>query len=179
MTSRDTALLVVDVQLGLVESGAHQSAEVVARIKGLIESARAAGTPVIYMQHNGHAEGAIAPGTRGWQICPEIAPAEGELVIRKNASDSFYETTLQSELEARGIRKIVVVGFRTEYCVDTTCRSATTFGFDVTLASDAHSTNDSEVLPADKVIAHHNATLDDFGNDLHVVTIKLASEVTF
>jgi hypothetical protein len=62
--------------------------------------------------------------------------------------------------------------------VDTTCRRATTLGYDVTLAGDAHTTM-SEVLPAEQIIAHHNATLDDFGNDRHVVSVKRSEEINF
>ena len=177
--SRDTVLLVIDVQVGQVERGVDRGGEVVARIRQLIERARASATPVIYVQHDGDPGRALAVGTGGWQICPEITPAAGESVVRKRASDSFYETNLESELRGRGVRELIVVGFRTEYCVDTTCRRATTLGYDVTLVSDAHSTTDNEAISAAQIIAHHNATLDDFGNDRHVVAIKRASDIAF
>ena len=177
--SRDTALLVIDVQTGQIERGAYQGGAVVARIRQLVEQARDSETPIIYIQHDGDPDGALAVGTRGWHICPEIEPAAGELIVRKRASDSFHETTLERELRARAIAKLVIVGLRTEYCVDTTCRRGTTLGYDVTLVADAHTTTDNEILSAAQIIAHHNATLDDFGNDAHVVTIERASEIVF
>ena len=97
--------------------------------------------------------GGRSPSHEGWEIHPAIAPAEGEPVVRKRASDSFYETTLRADLEARGVRHLVVVGCRTQYCVDTTCRSATAHGFDVTLAADAHTTA-ADVLTS-RNVAHH------------------------
>jgi nicotinamidase-related amidase len=67
----------------------------------------------------------------------------------------------------------------TEYCVDTTCRRATSLGYDVTLVSDAHLTRDSEVLPATSIIAHHNFVLADFGAGDHAVKVKPTDEIDF
>lgn len=60
----------------------------------------------------------------------------------------------------------------TEYCVDTTCRRATSLGYDVTLAGDAHLTRDNKVLSAASIIAHHNFLLDGFGAGEHVVRVR-------
>src|SRR5450631_2618238 len=97
-----------------------------ARIATLLEKARAAQTPVIYVQHDGPAGHGLEVGTPGWQIHPIIAPQPTEPVVHKRASDSFYKTTLQQELTARGIQHLIIVGGQTEYCVDTTARRATT-----------------------------------------------------
>ena len=174
------ALLVVDVQRAVVdwEDPAGEGEKVLANINRLLSKARAAGAPVVYVQHDGEEGGRLATGSAGWEIHPAVAPAEGEPVVRKRASDSFYETTLRDDLEARGVTHLVVVGCRTQYCVDTTCRSATVHGFDVTLARDAHATAD-DVLTAAQIVAHHNSTLDDFGNDRHVVTVKPSAEIDF
>jgi nicotinamidase-related amidase len=128
-----TALLIVDVQVGLVAlmpAGARDS--VLPKIKTLLTKARASGIPVIYIQHGGAAGHPLEIHTEGWKIYPALQPAEGECVIRKRESDSFFETTLQQELETRGIAHLIVVGAMTEYCVDTTCRRATSLGYDVT-----------------------------------------------
>ncbi len=182
MLSKDTALLVVDVQSGVVDwsqPSSEGSEEVLARINDLLAKARAASVPVIYVQHDGEAGGRLAPGSEGWRIHPSIAPIDAETVIRKRASDSFYETSLEEELKARDIKHLVVVGCRTQYCVDATCRSAVSRGYDVTLARDAHMTVDTETLKASQIIAHHNETLDDFGNDKHVVTVKESRAIDF
>jgi nicotinamidase-related amidase len=180
--SKDTALLVVDVQTRVVDwsqATSQGSEEVLARINALMARARAAKAPVIYVQHDGDVGGRLAPGSEGWQIHPSIAPASGETVIRKQASDSFYETSLEDELKARGIRHLVIVGCRTQYCVDATCRSAVSRNYDVTLVKDAHMTIDTETLKASQIIAHHNETLDDFGNNNHVVTVKECAAIDF
>src|SRR5262245_38975688 len=177
-----TALLVIDVQVALVQGDdgpAHEGERMLTNINRLLAGARAAGAPVIYVQHDGDAGGRLEASTPGWAIHPTIAPIAGELVIRKRASDSFYQTSLQHDLRALGIQHLVITGMRTEMCVDTTSRRAISLGYDVTLVGDAHATVNSEVLPAAQIIAHHNYTLDGFGTDEHEIAVKPASEIAF
>ncbi len=173
-----TALLVIDMQNALVEI-AHQEREVLERIGGLLERARAAGTPVIYLQHDHARYAPLMPGADGWQIHEAIAPRRQELVIRKRASDSFYETPLDGQLRARGVRHLVVTGMATEHCVDATSRSALSHGYDVTLVGDAHTTTANGLLSAEQIIAHHNATLEDLAHPDHAIVVKPAAEVAF
>src|SRR5215212_11357743 len=108
--SSNTALLVIDVQVGLVAGAdpVYQGDVVLARIADLIARARAAGTPVVYVQDKD--VGGV--GTPEWQIHPAVAPIAGELAVRKAWSDSFYETELHAELQARGIAKLVIAGMK-------------------------------------------------------------------
>jgi len=125
---KNTALIIVDVQSAVVDWSEPTSAgsdDVLTCINELLAKARAAGNPVIYIQHDGQEEGhPLTPGSPGWQIHPAIAPVDGETVINKRACDSFFETLLQDELAELGIQQLVVAGCRTQYCIDTTCRSA-------------------------------------------------------
>jgi nicotinamidase-related amidase len=154
----DTALLVIDMQAGIV-AGAYQEQEVLERLKALIARARAAGLPVIYLQHDGYPGHRLEPGIPGWQIHAAIAPQPGDLVIRKTASDSFWGTNLQQELEARGINRVLVTGMQTQFCVDTTARRAASLGYDVTLVADGHTTSGNALLTAAQIIQYHNAIL--------------------
>jgi nicotinamidase-related amidase len=152
-----TALVIVDVQTGLV-SGAnpvYRLDALLENISTLIAKARSTGTPIIYIQDNDVDE----IGSPGWQIHPTIAPGTGDLVIRKPETDAFYGTTLQQELEARGLEHLIVVGCKSEMCIDATCRKATDLGYNITLVSDAHSTTDNAVLTAPQIIAYHNYIL--------------------
>ncbi|GAC1651695.1 MAG: hypothetical protein NVS4B9_42180 [Ktedonobacteraceae bacterium] len=98
-----TALLVVDVQVGLIDGAnpAYNTGEVLANIQNLLQKARASSTPVIYMQHEGDS---LAMHSASWQIHPQIAPRKGEVVLSKRASDSFYQTSLEQELAAGASR---------------------------------------------------------------------------
>jgi nicotinamidase-related amidase len=178
--SKDRALLVIDVQVGIIEGfHAYRGREVLDQIKKLLPKARASNTPIIYIQHDGEKGHPLEAGTAGWKIHPDIKPHEADLIIRKRASDSFFDTTLQQELESRRIKRLVITGCMTEYCVDTTSRRAVSMGYDVTLVGDAHTTIDNRLLTAEQIIAHHNALLDGFDAGSHAITVSLAEEVIF
>lgn len=174
---QETALLVIDVQVGLTEGeqSVTQVDRLLSTLRGVISEARAANAPVIYVQDID--VGGV--GTAAFQIRPEIAPQEGDLIVHKRAADAFYDTPLQSELEARGIKHLVIAGCKSEFCVDTTCRLAPNLGFDVTLLGDAHGTSNNAVLSAEQVIAHHNRLLHGFGVDNHCVVVRPVAEVSF
>jgi nicotinamidase-related amidase len=140
---------------------------VVARIAVLCGRARSQGIPIMFVQHDGPAGHRLEAGTRGWQIRPEIAHLAGDSVIHKKACDSFFETTLAAELEARRIDKLIVAGCMTQFCVDTTVRRAVSLGYDVTLVSDGHMTADFGRLTYEQIIAHHNALLEGFDAGSH------------
>jgi nicotinamidase-related amidase len=175
---KGSALLIIDVQVGIIEGfKAYLGKEVLGRINSLIDKARSSNTPVIYVQHNGESGHPLETGSQGWQIHPAIEPKEGDSIIRKRASDSFFETTLQDELTALGVNHLIATGCMTEYCVDTTVRRAVSVGYDVTLVSDAHTTVDNKLLTAAQIIAHHNSLLDGFDAGPHAITVKPADEV--
>ena len=85
-----TALLVVDVQNGVVE-GAHERDAVVANIGTLVEKAREAGVPVVWVQHN---DEQLARESEAWRIVPEFSPDDAEPLVEKRYGDSFEETIL-------------------------------------------------------------------------------------
>lgn len=171
--SHDTALLVIDVQVGMfLESDPVYSGDLLLeRIGGLITKARASGNHVFYVQHNAGAGKPLEPNTSGWNIHPEIAPSDGDIIIQKNTPDAFHETNLQYELDAKHVRRLILTGIQTELCVDTTCRRAFSLGYDVVVVSDAHSTWDRGNLKAMEIIAHHNDLLRWFAETEEAATI--------
>ncbi|MCF3946094.1 cysteine hydrolase family protein [Acidiphilium iwatense] len=157
------ALLVIDVQCGMFADPAvqpHEGEAVVGRIARLIDAARTAKVPVIFVQHDGGAGDVLARGEPGFAFRPELAPRDGEPVVVKRFCSAFQETDLADLLAAWGIGRVAVCGMQTEYCIDTTCRSAFERGLEVTLIGDAHTTFDSDAMPAAAIIRHHNATLN-------------------
>jgi nicotinamidase-related amidase len=160
-----TALVVIDTQRGMFETPGvppvPDGERLPGSIEGLIERAREAGTTVIHIRRDGGPGQALERGTgRGWPIHPRVAPAAGEPVVDKEASDSSLHTTLRDELDTRGMARQVLAGMQTEYCVDTACRRAFGLGYDdVTLTADARGTRDEETLIAAQIIAHHNEVM--------------------
>jgi nicotinamidase-related amidase len=155
------ALVVIDVQARLVDEppGVWQKDELLATIRSVIDRARAASLPVIFVVD----DEVDTPGSPGWDVHPALGRREDEPRVQKLACDAFHETRLEAELRARGVEEIVVVGCKSQYCIDTSCRRAVTVGFPVLLVADAHSTNDRAHLDARAIVAHENATLDGFG----------------
>jgi nicotinamidase-related amidase len=175
-----TALLVIDVQVGIIDHfHAYNKDQVLANISRLLTRARAAGVSVIYVRHDGGKGDPLEAHTEGWAIHQRIAPGEGEPIVDKLSCSSFYETPLQAMLDERGISHLIVTGCQTEYCIDTACRHATTLGYDVTLAGDAHTTIDNDLLKAEQIIAHHNQALNWFNSGKYMVKVKPASEIDF
>ncbi|WP_446211894.1 cysteine hydrolase family protein [Micromonospora sp. IBSANI012] len=150
-----TALLVVDVQNGVVE-GTHQRDPVVANIGSLVEKARREGIPVVWVQHS---DEQLVRGSEDWRIVPELTPGEAEPLVEKSWADSFDGTTLESVLSGLGVGRLVVVGAQTDECVRSTLHGAVVRGYDATLVSDAHTTEDLTAWgapPPEQVIAHTN-----------------------
>ena len=177
MKRDDTAVLVIDMQIALVDM-AHNARAVLGCVGDLLRRARLAGVPVIHLQHHHASYAPLMAGAPTWHIHPEVAPVDGEVVIGKTASDSFHGTSLQDELRRRAVKHLVVTGMQTEYCVDTTVRRALSLGFDVTLVADGHTTRDA-LLPAADVIRHHNSVLSSLAHPDHHVTVVAGRDVRF
>ena len=151
----NTALLVVDVQNGVVE-GASERDAVVANVGSLVEKARQAQVPVVWVQHS---DEHLARGSDNWQIVPELIPGDAEPLVEKSYGDSFEDTTLETVLSGLGVGRLVVAGAQTDECIRSTLHGAFVRGYDATLVSDAHTTEDLSAWgapPPDQVIAHTN-----------------------
>ena len=151
----NSALLVVDMQNGVIE-GAHKRDAVVANIGSLIGKARRERVPIIWVQHS---DGQLARGSDNWRIVAELNPGNAEPLVEKNYGDSFEATTLESVLSGLGVGRLVVVGAQSDACIRSTLHGAFVRGYDVTLVSDAHTTEDHTAWgapPPDQVIAHTN-----------------------
>jgi len=181
IVSAQTAVLVIDVQVGLLraEPSPFEAEAVVARINAVTAKARQAGAPVIFIQHDGAPGGEdVVPFTEGWKLHPKLDVRPDELVIRKTTCDAFYGTLLESELRSRGITTLLLMGFATDFCVDSTLRSAASKNFAVIIVADAHTTSDNPVLKADQVRQHHNWVWAICITSRGVTVLK-ASEVRF
>ncbi|MDQ0698159.1 cysteine hydrolase family protein [Streptomyces anulatus] len=173
------ALLVIDMQNTLVAM-AFRAAGTVAAIARLQERARAAGAPVVLVQQG---DEELEPGTEGWRIVPELAPAPGETVVPKAAPDSFLDTELDAVLRARGVTEVVVTGFATEVCVESTARQALSRGYDVVLVADGHTTSvrpgPGPYAAPEASVAHHNEIYRNLRYPGRRVRVLPAAEVDF
>ena len=156
----NTALLVVDMQNGAVEGAVARDA-VVANVDSLVEKARRERVPVVWVQHS---DEELARESDDWRIVPELTPGDAEPLVEKNYGDSFEDTTLETVLSDLGVGRLVVVGAQTDACIRSTLHGAFVRGYDATLVSDAHTTEDLTpwgAPPPDQVIAHTNLYWSD------------------
>lgn len=151
----NAALFVIDVQNDVVARAVNRDA-VVANIGELVQKARAEEVEVVWIQHH---DDELVRDTEGWRYVPELVRGDDEALVHKSYGDSFEETDLESVLAGRGVGAVFVTGAQTDACVRSTLHGALVHGYDVTLVSDAHTTEDLSPYgapPPDQVIAHTN-----------------------
>jgi nicotinamidase-related amidase len=152
----NSALLIVDMQRGVV-ADVHERDGVIANINTLLERARGAGTPVIWVQHS---DDDLPEGSDEWQYIDELRRGEAEPLVHKHFGDAFEETDLEDILAERKVGHLLVTGAQTDACIRGTLHGALVRGYDVTLVADAHTTEDPSKwgmpLNAEQVIAHTN-----------------------
>lgn len=157
------ALIVLDAQVNMFDEAApvYKSHQLLRDLQRLIERARAAGVLVVYIRNNGGPGDPDQPGTPGWQIHPALSPQIGDLVYDKYTADSFHDTDLHASLQARGVRHLYIAGMQTEVCIRATVQRAAGLGYEVTLASDLHSTFDMDEMSAEEAITAYNRQMNE------------------
>lgn len=151
----NTALVVIDVQNGVM-AGAYDRRAVVGNVVTLVDKARSAGVPVVWVQHS---DDEMPVGSDEWRYVDELQRRDDEPLVHKNYGDSFEGTDFEDVLAQRGIGRLIVAGAQTDQCIRSTLHGAFVRGYDATLVGDAHSTDDFSSYGAptpDKVIAHTN-----------------------
>jgi nicotinamidase-related amidase len=163
VASREVAVLLIDTQSNMFDPAlpAHAAESLLARLRNLVAQARAAQIPVVFVRNCGQVGDPDERGTPGWELHPALGVAPGDLVVDKSTGDSFASTPLDDELRARGVTRLVVAGLQSEFCVRDTVLGALARGYEVTLASDGHSTYDGASRSALEKSAALNAELAD------------------
>lgn len=137
-----SALVMIDLQntytrgvmaLENVEPAIEQAAQ-------LLRRARAAGSTIVHVQHEAGAGTPYDTNAEIGEIVDAVAPEPGELRIVKNFPSSFVQTDLEEQLRAAGVTNLVLAGFMTHMCVNSTARSAFNLGFAPTVVAGATAT---------------------------------------
>ena len=173
-----SAVIVIDVQAALFDPPPAEAEETIARINGLTARARAAGVPVVFVQHE-RTEGDLVADTPGWQLHPGLVSAPSDLRLRKKMSDAFLRTALHDLLVERDVRHLTICGYASEFCVDSTVRGGASRGYAVTLASDAHTTHDKPHATGLQIRTHENETLSQIGSFFVEIDAVPAAEIAF
>ena len=152
------ALLIIDMQTGSFKpySIRHDTLGTIDRINSLSADFRSNHYPVFFIQHDGTRENCFLPGTEDWEILPELERLPIDITISKTANDAFYKTLLQETLSEKNISELFIAGCATDFCVDTTIKSALSKDYKVTVVEDGHTTACRPFLDAQTVINHYN-----------------------
>lgn len=177
----DSALIIIDAQNTYCEGVMKLDGveEALKDCRLMLDRFRNAGRPVFHIQHD------AGPGTpydvtsHIGKIVDAVAPAEGEPVITKNYPNSFVGTELDASLKEAGIKNLILVGFMSHMCVNSTARGAFSLGYRPTVVASATATRSlplkatGEVVPASQVHSAALAALSDLpaavvGTPVHV-----------
>ena len=172
-----TALIVIDMQQGLFDTFRHDAAGTVTRINRLAERVRETSGLVVWVQHEGPEGDTYNPNAQGWKLLPELQPQAADQFVRKTSCDAFLDTDLAEKLEAESIKRLIVTGCATDFCVDTTIRSALARRFPTIVPIDGHTTADRPYLSALKVMEHHHAIWADFLSPVGPAQLMRCDEV--
>jgi nicotinamidase-related amidase len=153
-------LLVVDAQVGVM-SESWEAPQIIKNLTHVVERARAHSVPVIWVQHS---DQNLPYGSPGWQLVPELVPAEGEPLIHKQFNSAFEQTLLEQELANLGATHIALAGAATNWCIRATAHGALDRGYDLTLIKDAHTTGTIEL---------ENGTRIEAANIIHELNIAM------
>ena len=155
-------LVVVDMQVGLLDGAPkHDLAGVIQRINDLAAMVRQRGGQVAWIRHCGKPGDGFEPGSKGWAFLPELVREPGDVVVEKTLNDSFAGTVLHDTLKQRAHDRLLITGWATDSCVDSTVRSAISRDYNVVIVSDGHTLSDRPHLDAPTIIRHHHWVWSD------------------
>jgi nicotinamidase-related amidase len=156
-----SALLVVDAQVGVLSS-VWDAKRIVGNLETLVAKARAAGIPVIWVQHS---DNELKYGSEPWRLAPNFVPTAAEIAIHKKYNSSFANTDLDPKLKSLGISRLVLAGAASNWCIRATAYAAVDRGYNLVVVSDAHSTepiqlSGGKVVPAEAIVADLNTVFE-------------------
>jgi len=155
-----SAILIIDLQVGLFEEPGEPYGYdmVISNINSLTTIARENQIPVVFIQHETK-EGVLKHNSPGWELVSDLDVGVNDYFVRKTTPNSFLRTNLNEILKKVNVNNIIVCGYATEFCVDSTIRAAAALGYQIQIVSDGHTTHDKEHASAEFIRKHHNETL--------------------
>ncbi len=167
------AIIIIDLQKGLFDQPGKpfDYENVISNINNVSQIARDKDLPVIFIQHE-TTEEVLRFETAGWKLVDELTVSPSDYIVRKTTPNSFLKTNLHEILQKEGVNSLVVCGYATEFCVDSTVRAAAALGYPVNIVSDGHTTHDKVHISAEAIRTHHNETLSNmrsFGVEIKAI----------
>lgn len=173
------ALLIIDMQKGSFRPYTlrHDTLAIIGRINRMTAAFREHHYPVIFIQHDGTKENTFLPGSDDWQLLPEMTTAASDIFVGKTANDAFYNSDLQQVLSEHAIHELYITGCATDFCVDTTIKSALSKDYKITVAADGHTTASRPFADAVTLIHHYNWMWNDMTPTAHKIEVMDTNEL--
>lgn len=170
------ALIIIDLQKALCNLAPQpfNLQHVISNINNQICHATECNYPVIFVQHEAQT---FQPGTEGWKLLDELSVPDKAIFISKTTANAFLHTELNTCLERVKASHLLVCGYASEFCIDTTIRAAASLGYNITLISDAHTTHDKPHASAEAIILHENATLPELTSFSVRIDVATSAEI--
>ena len=148
------ALIVIDIQEGLVNEPPYDAKNLIANTKALIKNFRDQNIEVIFIRHS-EDEGLLATGSDNWQVYHELKPQKNEKIFNKYYNSIFKDSGLKEYLDSKSITDLTFVGMQVEFCIDTSVKVGFEYGYKITIVEDAISTFDNIHLSADQILSFY------------------------
>ena len=148
------ALIVIDIQEGLVKENPFDTKNFIINTKAIIQHFRDQNIEVIFMRHS-EDDGLLATGSDNWQVYHELKPQENEKIFNKYYNSIFKNSGLKEYLDSKSITNLTFVGMQVEFCIDTSVKVGFEYGYKITIVEDAISTFDNIHLSADQILSFY------------------------
>ena len=148
------ALIVIDIQEGLINENPYDAKNFIVNTKAIIQHFRDQSIEVIFVRHS-EDEGLLATGSDNWQVYHELKPQENEKIFNKYYNSIFKNSELKEYLDSKSITDLTFVGMQVEFCIDTSVKVGFEYGYKITIVEDAISTFDNIHLSANQILSFY------------------------
>lgn len=149
-------LLVIDAQEQITNEKLYNFEGFVDAVKKLIAAARENGVEVIYIRHDDGAAPGLVKGTDGFEVYSGFAPETEEKIYDKTVNSAFRDTGLLEYLKDKGVKRVIITGLQTDYCIDANVKCAFEHGFEVIVPHSANTTTDNAFMTGGQSYKYYN-----------------------
>ncbi len=151
-----TALLVIDAQELITNERLYAFDNYIENVRRLIAESRKNGIEVIYVRHDDGEGQPLSKGNEGFDVCREFAPEAGERIFDKSVNSPFRDSGLLGYLRKKAVKRLIVTGLQTDYCIDATVKCGFEHGFEMIVPEYCNSTFANDFMTAEQTYRYYN-----------------------
>ena len=151
-----TALLVIDAQELITTEKLYAFDSFIANVRTIIAEARKNGVEVIYVRHDDGEGQPLSKGNAGFDVYSGFAPETGERIFDKYVNSPFRDSGLLDYLQKKAVKRLIVTGLQTDYCIDATVKCGFEHGFEMIVPEYCNSTFDNDYMTSEQTYRYYN-----------------------